>query len=217
MIRPTRLYNWSFKRSMFKRIGLLLYTVCLLYTANTLAATQVLLSAEQDSSTVRNFTETLAHALPEFEIRYIPRAQLTARALGVLHQQQRQVIDLFAAQAGYVVDDALLGRAHLFDEATGGEQLAAPEQVEHLIEQRFHLHQYQGVEFVEQMVDDRHAVSRRDDGQGLVLFGQRHILAGKGIEVFDFRKLKLDQLSFFLPITAQVFQFLDPAANLLMP
>lgn len=81
MIRPTRLYNWSFKRSMFKRIGLLLYTVCLLYTANTLAATQVLLSAEQDSSTVRNFTETLAHALPEFEIRYIPRAQLTARAV----------------------------------------------------------------------------------------------------------------------------------------
>lgn len=80
MIRPTRLYNWSFKRSMFKRIGLLLYTVCLLYTANTLAATQILLSAEQDSSTVRNFTETLAHALPEFEIRYIPRAQLTARA-----------------------------------------------------------------------------------------------------------------------------------------
>ena len=79
MIRPTRLYSWSFKRSMFKRIWLLLCTACLLYGASTSAIAQILLSAEHDSATVRSFTKTLAHALPELDIRYMPRAQLTAQ------------------------------------------------------------------------------------------------------------------------------------------
>lgn len=77
MTLPTRLSSWSFKRSMLKRIWLVLCTACLLY--GTSASAQILLSAEHDSETVRNFTKTLALALPELDIHYVQRAQLTTQ------------------------------------------------------------------------------------------------------------------------------------------
>ncbi len=53
------------------------------------------------------------------------------------------------------------------------EQVALFEQLEHFVEQRLDLEQGQGVELVEQVVDDLDAVGGGDDGEGFVLLGQR--------------------------------------------
>ena len=71
--------SWSFKRAMLKHAWLLLCTACLLCSTALSTHAQIILSAEFDSSTVRNFTQRLAHALPNHDIQYVPRAQLTTQ------------------------------------------------------------------------------------------------------------------------------------------
>lgn len=61
---------------MFKRACHLLSVTCLLCMLAMPAAARVILSSEHDSSSVRHFTQTLAQALPELEIDYVPQAQL---------------------------------------------------------------------------------------------------------------------------------------------
>lgn len=80
MTLPTRLCSWSFKRTMLKRAWLLLCIACLLCGIAVPAAAQIILSSEHDSSSVRNFTQALAQALPHLEIKYVPRTQLTTQA-----------------------------------------------------------------------------------------------------------------------------------------
>lgn len=64
---------------MFKRVWLLFCAACLLCSIVLPARAQIILSAEHDSVAVRNFTETLAQALPDLDIQYVPRAQLTTQ------------------------------------------------------------------------------------------------------------------------------------------
>ncbi|MDY0249330.1 MAG: ABC transporter substrate binding protein [Pseudomonas sp.] len=64
---------------MLKRARLLLYAACLLCGVSVPAAAQIILSAEHDSVNVRRFTQTLAQALPELDIQYVARTQLTTQ------------------------------------------------------------------------------------------------------------------------------------------
>jgi hypothetical protein len=86
-------------------------------------------------------------------------------------------LTLLAAQAGEVAHDALVGRADLLDEAAGGQQVAALEQFDDFVEQRLHLQQHQGVELVEQVVDDRR---RRRRGSPRRSRPPRPACAGRG-------------------------------------
>ncbi len=64
---------------MLKRAWLVLCKAFVLCSMTLPAYAQIILSATHDSPTVRNFTHLLAQALPELEIQYMPRAQLTAQ------------------------------------------------------------------------------------------------------------------------------------------
>ena len=76
MTLPTRPCSWSFKHALLQRAWLLLYITGLLYSFALRAQAQVILSSEYDSPAVRSFTQTLAQALPQHDIRYVSRTEL---------------------------------------------------------------------------------------------------------------------------------------------
>ena len=100
----------------------------------------------------------------------------------VLHDHEREVADLGAAQGGQVhaVHAAFVRRTHALDELGVGQQLAQGQPVDQVVHQRLDLHEHQGVKVGEQTVHRAHAVGGGHDGNGVVLFGQGHAAGGAG-------------------------------------
>lgn len=72
-----QLCNWSFKGMMRSTI-LRLLCICTIMLAgfSPPAVAQIILSADQDSAAVREFSDALARLLPERSVAYMPRATL---------------------------------------------------------------------------------------------------------------------------------------------
>ena len=75
---------------------------------------------------------------------------------------------------------ALVGCAYALDKDAAREQVALLQPVDKLIKQGLDFHQHQRVKVGQQAIYGGYAIGCGDDGDGVVLLGQRHAGVGGG-------------------------------------